>query len=131
MMSIGGVILMENSKYLKSVIKGTIGTIILSFIGITVLSMLMTKLVFSKNIFNMVYVIISLCSLSLGAIIGAKKNEAKGWLVGFGIALCYYVILFILSSVFSGQITFELFDFTKLIIALAVGTLAGMLGINL
>jgi putative membrane protein (TIGR04086 family) len=130
-MSIGGVILMENSKYFKSVIKGTIGTIILSFIGITVLSMLMTKLVFSKNIFNMAYVIISLCSLSLGAIIGAKKNEAKGWIVGFGVALCYYIVLFILASIFNGEITFRLFDFTKLVIALAVGTLAGMLGINL
>jgi len=122
---------MENSKYFKSVLKGTIGTIILSFIGIAVLSMLMTKLVFSKGVFNMVYVIISLCSLSLGAIIGAKKNEAKGWLVGFGVALGYYVVLFILSSSFSGEITFKLFDLTKLIIALAVGTLAGMLGINL
>ena len=122
---------MENSKYFKSVIKGTIGTIILSFIGIAVLSMLMTKLVFSKNVFNMVYVIISLCSLSLGAIIGAKKNEAKGWLVGFGVALCYYIVLFILSSIFSGEITFKLFDLTKLFIALTVGTLAGMLGINL
>ena len=130
-MSIGGVILMENNKYFKSVIKGTVGTIILSFIGITVLSMLMTKLVFSNSIFNMAYVIISLCSLSLGAIIGAKKNEAKGWLVGFGVALCYYIVLFILSSIFGGQITFKLFDFTKLVIALAVGTLAGMLGINL
>jgi len=122
---------MENNKYVKSVVKGTIGTIIFSFIGITVLSMLMTKLVFSKGIFNAVYVIISLCSLSLGAIIGAKKNEAKGWLVGFGVALGYYVVLFILSSSFSGEITFKLFDLTKLVIALAVGTLAGMLGINL
>jgi len=128
---LGGVILMENNKYVKSVVKGTIGTIIFSFIGIAVLSMLMTKLVFSKGVFNMVYVIISLCSLSLGAIIGAKKNEARGWLVGFGVALGYYVVLFILSSSFSGEITFKLFDLTKLAIALAVGTLAGMLGINL
>ena len=122
---------MENNKYVKSVVKGTIGTIIFSFIGIAVLSMLMTKLVFSKGVFNMVYVIISLCSLSLGAIIGAKKNEARGWLVGFGVALGYYVVLFILSSSFSGEITFKLFDLTKLLIALAVGTLAGMIGINL
>jgi len=122
---------MENNKYVKSVVKGTIGTIIFSFVGIALLSMLMTKLVFSKSIFNMIYVIISLCSLSLGAIIGAKKNEAKGWLVGFGVALGYYIVLFILSSSFSGEITFKLFDLTKLLIALAVGTLAGMLGINL
>lgn len=123
---------MENSnKYFKSVLKGTIGTLILSFIGIAVLSLLMTKLSFSKGVFNMIYVIISLCSLSLGAIIGAKKNESKGWLVGFGVALGYYIVLFILSSGFSGEITFKLFDFAKLGIALAVGTLAGMLGINL
>jgi putative membrane protein (TIGR04086 family) len=128
---LGGVILMENNKYVKSVLKGTIGTIIFSFIGIALLSMLMSKLVFSKGIFNMIYVIISLCSLSLGAIIGAKKNEAKGWLVGFGVALGYYIVLFILSSSLSGEITFKLFDLTKLVIALAVGTLAGMLGINL
>ncbi|EKQ56990.1 MULTISPECIES: TIGR04086 family membrane protein [unclassified Clostridium] len=122
---------MENSKYLRSVAKGTVGTLLFSFIGITVLSLLMTKIVFSKGIFNMLYVIISLCSLSLGAIMGAKKNESKGWLVGFGVAIGYYFILFILSSIFSGEIAFKLFDFVKLLIALAVGTLAGMLGINL
>lgn len=122
---------MENNKYLKSVAKGTIGTLIFSFIGIAFLSILMTKLVFSKGIFNMIYVIISLCSVSLGAIIGAKKNESRGWLVGFGVALGYYLILFILSSCLSGELTFKLFDFVKLSIALAVGTLAGMLGINL
>lgn len=122
---------MENSKYLKSVAKGTIGTLIFSFAGITVLSLLMTKMVFSKGIFNMLYVIISLCSLSLGAIMGAKRNESRGWLVGFGVALVYYFVLFILSSVFSGELAFKLFDCVKLLIALAVGTLAGMLGINL
>ncbi|NSA01329.1 putative membrane protein (TIGR04086 family) [Clostridium beijerinckii] len=79
----------------------------------------------------MIYVIISLCSLSLGAMIGAKKNESKGWLVGFGVALLYYLVLFILSSSFNGELAFKLFDFIKLIIALVVGTLAGMLGINL
>lgn len=122
---------MENSKFFKSVLKGTTGSLIFSFIGIAVLSLLMTKLVFSKGIFNMIYVIISLCSLSLGAIIGAKKNESKGWLVGFGVAIGYYLVLFALSSSFSSEITFEFFDLAKLAIALAVGTLAGMLGINL
>lgn len=122
---------MENNKYLKSVAKGTVGTLVFSFVGITFLSILMTKFMFSKGIFNMIYVIISLCSLSLGAIIGAKKNESRGWLVGFGVSLGYYLILFILSSCFSGEISFKLFDFAKLIIALTVGTLAGMLGINM
>ncbi|MDR3595756.1 TIGR04086 family membrane protein [Clostridium sp.] len=122
---------MENTKYFKSVAKGTVGTLIFSFIGVAVLSVLMTKLAFSKGIFNAIYVIISLCSLSLGAIIGAKRNESRGWLVGFGVALGYYLVLFILTSCFSGELVFGLFDLVKLAIALAVGMLAGMLGINL
>ena len=122
---------MENSKFFKSVLKGTTGSLILSFIGIAVLSLLMTKLVFSKGIFNMIYVIISLCSLSLGAMIGAKKNQSKGWLVGIGVAIGYYLVLFALASSFNSEITFKFFDLAKLFIALAVGTLAGMLGINL
>lgn len=122
---------MENSKFFKSVLKGTTGSLIFSFIGIAVLSLLMTKLVFSKGIFNMIYVIISLCSLSLGAMIGAKKNESKGWLVGLGVAIGYYLVLFALTSSFSNETTFKLFDLAKLGITLAVGTLAGMLGINL
>lgn len=122
---------MENTKYFKSVLKGTVGTLIFSFIGVALLSILMTKLAFSKGIFNAIYVIISLCSLSLGAIIGAKRNESRGWLVGFGVALGYYLVLFVLASCFSGELVFNLFDLVKLAIALVVGTLAGMLGINL
>ncbi len=122
---------MENSKFFKSVLKGTTGSLILSFIGIAVLSLLMTKLVFSKGIFNMIYVIISLCSLSIGAMIGAKKNQSKGWLVGIGVAIGYYLVLFALASSFNSEMTFKFFDLVKLFIALAVGTLAGMLGINL
>lgn len=122
---------MENTKYFKSVLKGTVGTLIFSFIGVALLSVLMTKLAFSTGIFNAIYVIISLCSLSLGAIIGAKRNESKGWLVGFGVAIGYYLVLFILTSCFSGELVFKLFDLVKLAIALVVGTLAGMLGINL
>lgn len=122
---------MENNKYFRAVLKGTVGSITLSLIGVVILSALMTKLVFSKGIFNMIYVIISLLSLSLGAVIGAKKNESKGWLVGFGVAIGYYLVLFILSSALGGEITFKLFDLAKLGIALVVGILAGMLGINL
>ena len=122
---------MENNKYFRAVLKGTVGSITLSLIGVVILSALMTKLVFSKGIFNIIYVIISLLSLSLGAVIGAKKNESKGWLVGFGVAIGYYLVLFILSSALGGEITFKLFDLAKLGIALVVGILAGMLGINL
>ncbi|AOR23068.1 TIGR04086 family membrane protein [Clostridium taeniosporum] len=121
----------SNNNYLRSVCKGSIGAIILSFIGIIILSLFMKIIEFTPNIFNMIYVIISLISLAIGAIIGAKTNQSKGWLVGLGIGMVYYIALFIISSYISGAVTFKIFDLAKFTISMAVGLLAGMLGINL
>lgn len=119
------------SSYFRSVLKGSIWALILSFIGVVVLSLFMKIIEFTPSIFNVLYIIISLISLAIGAIIGAKINESKGWLVGLGIGIIYYMILFIVSSYIGGQMTFKIFDIAKFIISAIVGFLAGMLGINL
>ncbi|SFD11853.1 TIGR04086 family membrane protein [Clostridium uliginosum] len=122
---------MESNNYLRSVLKGLGGTIILSLIGVLILSILMKTIEFSSSVFSMLYVIISLVSLALGSVMGAKANASKGWLVGLGIGLSYYLVLFIISSYIGGAIIFQAFDLAKCIISVVVGLLAGMLGINL
>lgn len=121
----------NNNNYLRSVCKGSVGAVILSFFGVVVLSLLMKIVEFTPSIFSMLYVIISLISLAIGSIIGAKANKSKGWLVGLGIGIIYYMALFIISSYISGAITFEIFDLAKFAISMGIGFLAGMLGINL
>ncbi|GAA0077838.1 TIGR04086 family membrane protein [Clostridium sp. CTA-5] len=122
---------MESNNYVKSVFKGLFGAIILSLIGVIILSIFMKVIDFTPSIFSMLYVIISLVSLAIGSIIGAKANSSKGWLVGLGIGLSYYLVLFILSSYIGGAITFKIFDVAKFAISMVIGLLAGMLGINL
>ncbi len=121
----------NNSNYLRSVCKGSVGAVILSFIGVVLLSLFMKIVEFTPSIFSMLYVIISLISLAIGSVIGAKANKSKGWLVGLGIGIIYYIALFIISSYISGAITFKIFDLAKFAISIGVGFLAGMLGINL
>lgn len=122
---------MESNNYVKSVFKGLFGAIILSLIGVIILSIFMKVIDFTPSIFSMLYVIISLVSLAIGSIIGAKANSSKGWLVGLGVGLGYYLVLFILSSYIGGTITFKIFDVAKFAISMVIGLLAGMLGINL
>lgn len=122
---------MENNNYFKCVLKGTVGTLLFTFSGIVVLSFLMTKLVFSKHMFNVLYLVISLISLAFGAMIAAKKKQSKGLLVGFGVTVFYSVIIYIVCLIINGGFSFNVFELFKLVAALIVGGLGGVLGVNM
>lgn len=122
---------MENNNYFKCVLKGTVGTLLFTFSGIVVLSFLMTKLVFSKHMFNVLYLVISLISLAFGAMIAAKKKQSKGLLVGFGVTVFYFVIIYIVCLIINGGFSFNMFELFKLVAALIVGGLGGVLGVNM
>ena len=117
---------MENNNYFKCVLKGTVGTLLFTFSGIVVLSFLMTKLVF-----NVLYLVISLISLAFGAMIAAKKKQSKGLLVGFGVTVFYSVIIYIVCLIINGGFSFNMFELFKLVAALIVGGLGGVLGVNM
>ena len=122
---------METNNYFKCVLKGTVGTLLFTFSGIVVLSFLMTKLVFSKHMFNVLYLVISLISLAFGAMIAAKKKQSKGLLVGFGVTVFYSVIIYIVCLIINGGFSFNMFELFKLVAALIVGGLGGVLGVNM
>lgn len=122
---------MENNNYLKCVLKGTVGTLLFTFIGIVILSCLMTKLVFSRQIFNVLYFVISLISLAIGAMIAARKKKSRGMLVGFGVTLFYFVIIYILCSIVNGRFSFNMYELFKLASALVIGGFGGVLGVNM
>ena len=122
---------MENNNYFKCVLKGTVGTLLFTFSGIVVLSFLMTKLVFSKHMFNVLYLVISLISLAFGAMIAAKKKQSKGLLVGFGVTVFYSVIIYIVCLIINGGFSFNMFELFKIVAALIVGGLGGVLGVNM
>lgn len=122
---------MENNNYFRCILKGTVGTLLFAFSGLIVLSFLMTKLVFSKHMFNVLYLVISLVSLALGALIAARKKQSKGMLVGFGVTVCYSVTICIICMIINGGFSFNRFELVKLIISFIVGGLGGVLGVNI
>ncbi len=122
---------MEGNNYFKCVLKGTAGTLLFTFVGIVILSFSMTKLVFSKHVFNVLYVIISLTSLSIGALIAAREKKSKGMLVGIGVTICYYVIIYIFYGIMNGRMTFNIYEMLQFVAALVIGGLGGVLGVNL
>jgi putative membrane protein (TIGR04086 family) len=61
----------------------------------------------------------------------SRKNGEKGWIVGFGVGLCYFILILIVSAIFRGNMSFSINDLWRGLLALAVGVLSGMLGINI
>ena len=64
------------------------------------------------------------------AILGRKVKD-KGWLNGAILGFLYYFIIIILNFLFNRPLNFSMFLFIKLIIAIALGAIGGMIGINL
>lgn len=122
---------MEKTKYCRAVCKGIIGAIILCLFGFTLLSIIMTKIDVSKAMYNFIYSSIALISLCLGSIAGAKKNGSKGWLVGAGISIGYYFILFFIAAMFGKGFSFQGVDAVKLAGVMFIGIISGILGVNL
>ena len=75
--------------------------------------------------------VISLISLAFGAMIAAKKKQSKGLLVGFGVTVFYSVIIYIVCLIINGGFSFNMFELFKLVAALIVGGLGGVLGVNM
>ncbi|WP_244833264.1 TIGR04086 family membrane protein [Clostridium sp. BJN0001] len=118
------------NKFIISVSKGIASSIFICAISIFFLSAVMSKFTIKVGILNAVYVIISLLSLTLGAVIAARNNNNKGWMTGLVVAIGYYIMIFLISAFLYRSIEFGSMEIIKLFGSIAVGILAGMLGIN-
>lgn len=122
---------MQENNFFKSVLKGTIGTIIISLVAIIILSAVMTKFNINNSIRSMIIIITVLISISAGSIIASKKNGSKGMLVGICVGAEFYCIYFITASVLGGSLIFSVYELGKLSIIMIVGALSGILGVNI
>ena len=74
--------------------------------------------------------LVNYLSIAIGGIFGARSSEGQGWLVGLAVGALYSVLALILGALDGTKagITSALWE---VLAAAAVGTLSGMVGINL
>ncbi|GIM28635.1 membrane protein [Clostridium polyendosporum] len=122
---------MNWNKYIGSVTKGVLRAIIATVFLVIVLSICMSFVFPNIKTLSVAWVVITCISILLGSVYAARKNGEKGWFVGLGVAFLYYIGLLILSAVFKDMINFTIADIYRMLIALVIGVLSGMLGINI
>jgi len=120
----------EKGTYIK-VGKGVLRATIITVILLILLAIITSIKDISSQIVSVYYLLVTCISIIYGAIYAARKNNKKGWLVGLMVALLYMLVLYLISVVFFQNAIISVKDLIRLTLAIFVGTLSGMLGINM
>lgn len=111
--------------------KSLLLSFIVTLIFFVVFTLILTYTKLSENWIPLIDSIILIISISLGAIKMAVNTSRRGFLHGGILGVVYILILIIISMIFMKDFQFSTYTITKLIIGLATGMVAGMIGVNL
>jgi len=111
--------------------QGVLRASILTMLCVLIYSLITAFTPSSPKVTSIFIVVLTLVSVLYGAIYATLKTGSMGWLVGLLVSLFYMLILYIVS-VFCGKgFGLDVGDFIRLLLALAVGSLSGMLAVNI
>lgn len=122
---------MELKSYFNNVLKGLVGALAVTVLLTAIFSLLISFVEFSSAVFSGVFVVITSLGLIFGTIVAAKLHGRKGWLVGLTVGILFYIALYAIGVLFGAEATIGVYDLIKFSLCILVGTLSGMLGINL
>ena len=118
-------------KFLKGIFKGYVTSIIVTIILLLLASVLMTKFELGDNFNSISYYLIIFLALVIGTVIAVKINGKKGWIMGGIMGIFFYLFLTLLTFIIKGDIVFSAMEMGKFSLCIVVGTIAGMLGVNI
>ncbi len=122
---------MLNKKNTDFIVQGILRAVILTVIMLLLFAVVLTFTDVSEKIASIIYLLITILSIMYGTIYSVRKINKKGWLIGLVISIIYMVIIYIISIVSGNTLTFGTDRFIRILLALILGMLSGMLGINI
>jgi putative membrane protein (TIGR04086 family) len=120
----------KNNGYLpaaEGVLRGFIITVVL----LLIFAVIMTFTEVSEKTSSTFYLVTTILSIMYGSIYAVRKIKRRGWLIGIVVTLLYLLVLYIVSIVSGNSSVIGTDRVTRLLLALIVGALSGMIGINL
>lgn len=120
----------KNSGYLpaaEGVLRGFIITVVL----LLIFAVIMTFTEVSERASSVFYLVTTILSIMYGSIYAVRKIKKRGWLIGIIVTLLYLLVLYIVSIVSGNSSVIGTDRVTRVLLALIVGALSGMIGINL
>ncbi|MCY6353920.1 TIGR04086 family membrane protein [Clostridium sp. ZS2-4] len=122
---------MENNSDLLRIGEGVIRSFFFT-LALLLIYAVITSFIDTNAKFDSIYkVVITALGVMYGAIYAAKKINRRGWLIGLIIGILYMIVIYLVSVLNGRGLALSHFSILRIILALVVGTLSGMLGINI
>ncbi|KEI79808.1 membrane protein [Clostridium botulinum A2 117] len=122
---------MLNKKNTEFIVQGLLRAIIITVIMLLIFAVILTFKDIGEKISSIIYLLITILSIMYGTIYAVRKINKRGWLIGLVISIIYMTIIYIISIVSGNTLTFGTDRFIRIFLALILGILSGMLGINI
>lgn len=120
----------ENGNNIKKVIKGSAFSIIITLIGLLVYSIILSYTSVSESTISTIVIIITAISILIGSTISTSNIKKNGIINGMFVGLIYIAIIYLLSSIVTGNFLLNITSIIMIITSVLTGALGGIIGVN-
>ncbi len=118
----------KNGGFIARLFKGVVFSLLVTVIGILIFAVVVYFCALPDNVNKPVNQFIKIISIFLGVF--CSKNNTKGLLFGLLLGIIYGIFTYLLFSGISGKILFSLSMLVDLILSVVVGTISGIICVN-
>lgn len=120
----------ENGNNIKKVIKGSAFSIIITLIGLLVYSIILSYTSVSESTIPTIVIIITAISILIGSTISTSNIKKNGIINGMLVGLIYITVIYLLSSIVTGNFLLNITSIIMIITSVLTGALGGIIGVN-
>lgn len=120
----------ENGNNIKKVIKGSAFSIIITLIGLLLYSIILSYTSVSESTIPTIVIIITAISILIGSTISTSNIKKNGIINGMFVGLIYIAIIYLLSSIVTGNFLLNITSIIMIITSVLTGALGGIIGVN-
>lgn len=120
----------ENGNNIKKVIKGSAFSIIITLIGLLVYSIILSYTSVSESTIPTIVIIITAISILIGSTISTSNIKKNGIINGMFVGLIYIAIIYLLSSIVTGNFLLNITSIIMIITSVLTGALGGIIRVN-
>lgn len=123
--------LKDSSRSILKIVKGSLIAIIISAILLTVYAAILAYTNISENTIIPVLFTITGISILIGSFMSSKTIKKQGILNGGLIGGIYVIVLYLISSLFTGNFSLDINSILMIVIGVISGMIGGIVGVNL
>lgn len=115
----------------KKIIKGTVISLLITLILLMVFSILLTYTKMKESVIPTVTIIITGVSIMIGGSLTTANISKNGMMTGGSVGLIYMLILYLVSSIITGDFSLNIYSIVMIIASALAGGIGGIIGVNI